>query len=597
MLTHLQIRDFAIIDAVELELRAGLTVLTGETGAGKSILVDALQLLAGGRAGAEVVRHGSERAEVCGTFELGKAPRELKQWLEEQSLDAAGELTVRRVVSADGRSRAYLNGQSVPVQLLREAGNILIDIHGQHEFQSLTRSAAQRELLDGYGDLTALVSQVGIAHRVWLGLLNRTLELDSQARDRDARLELLRYQIQELAALRLQAGEIDALAEEHARLANRGRLAAGAQAALAELYENEGMSAHAALSRALQSLRTLAGLDGKLAALLAPLEEASIHVREAARELEHYRESLDVDAARQEQVERRLAAIEELTRKHRVSAAQLPTRASQLRAELDSLERSDTDLAVLRKELAGALEAYRSQAQELSGRRAAAARALARDISARMHKLGMAGGRFEADVTQNGNAEPSQHGIDQVEFRVTANPGQPPRALAKVASGGELARLSLAVQVSCAAQESRCMVFDEVDAGIGGAVAEIVGRELRALGAHGQVLCVTHLPQVASQAHHHLRVAKLTDGRTTRTTLTELTADDRIEELARMLGGIEVTGRARAHARDMLVGATPAKGKHADAARGAQGAAGSCAPDDSAGDTIRQPRPPAARRR
>jgi DNA repair protein RecN (Recombination protein N) len=591
MLTHLQIRDFAIIDAVELELRSGLTVLTGETGAGKSILVDALQLLAGGRAGAEVVRNGCERAEISATFELAKAPRELTQWLEEQSLGGRSELTVRRVVGSDGRSRAYLNGQSVPVQLLREAGNILIDIHGQHEFQSLTRSAPQRELLDGYGALIALVGQVGIAHRVWLELLNRTLALESQARDRDARLELLRYQVQELEALRVQAGEIDALTEERVRLANRGRLAAGAQSALAELYENEGVSAHAAVSRALQSLRTLTALDAKLGALLPLLEEASIHVREAARELEHYRESLDVDAARQEEVERRLAAIEELSRKHRVDAAQLVGRATELRAELESLERADTDLAALRKELATALEAYRSKAQELSGKRTAAARALARDISARMQTLGMAGGRFEADVTHSGNAEPAQHGIDQVEFRVTANPGQPPRALAKVASGGELARLSLAVQVSCAAQASRCMVFDEVDAGIGGAVAEIVGRELRALGARGQVLCVTHLPQVASQAHQHLRVTKLTDGRTTRTTLTELNADDRVEELARMLGGIEVTGRARDHARDMLAGARQPPGREAGAGR----SRGERAKGEAAGDTVRQRRPPAKR--
>jgi DNA repair protein RecN (Recombination protein N) len=561
MLTHLQIRDFAIIDAVELELRPGLTVLTGETGAGKSIVVDALQLLAGGRAGAEVVRHGSERAEVSGTFDLSKAPRELKRWLEEQSVGGGTELTVRRVVSNDGRSRAYLNGQSVPVQLLREAGNILVDIHGQHEFQSLTRSAAQRELLDGYGGLTALVGQLGIAHRVWLELLNRTLALESQARDRDAKLELLRYQVQELAALRVQPGELEALTEERTRLTNRGRLVSGTQAALAELYENDGVSAHAAVSRALLSLRQLVALDSNLGAVLPMLEEASIHVREAARELEHYGESLEVDAARQDEVERRLAAIEELARKHRVPPGQLSGRAAQLNAELESLERADTDLAALRKELAGALEAYRTQARELSGQRMAAARALARDISARMQTLGMSGGRFEADVTQNGNADPTQHGIDQVEFRVTANPGQPPRALAKVASGGELARLSLAVQVSCTAEESRCMVFDEVDAGIGGAVAEIVGRELRALGAHGQVLCVTHLPQVACQAHHHLRVTKLTDGRTTRTTLTELTAEARVEELARMLGGIEVTGRARDHARDMLAAAAAPPGK------------------------------------
>jgi len=577
VLTHLQIRDFAIIDAVELELRRGLTVLTGETGAGKSILVDALQLLAGGRAGAEVVRHGAERAEVSGTFELGEAPRELKAWLEEQSVSGAGELTVRRVVGADGRSRAYLTGQAVPVQLLREAGNILIDIHGQHEFQSLTRSPAQRVLLDDYGSLSALTTQVAIAHRVWMELLNRTLELESKARDRDTRLELLRYQAQELQALQLKDGEIDALGEERARLANRGRLAQGAQTALAELYENEAASAHAGVSRALQALRGLAALDGKLAAVLPMLEEASIQVREAARELERYGETLDVDAARQDEVERRLAAIEELSRKHRVAPPELPERARQLGVELEGLERAELDLALVRTELAAALHGYRALAQELSGKRELAARTLARDISARMQTLGMSGGRFEVDVTQHGNAEPAEHGIDSIEFRVTANPGQPPRALAKVASGGELARLSLAVQVSCAAQATRCMVFDEVDAGIGGAVAEIVGRELRALGARGQVLCVTHLPQVACQAHHHVRVTKLTDGRTTRTTLTELSGNDRVEELARMLGGIEVTAKAREHARDML--------------------AAMQAPTNAAAEGARRPRPPAARGR
>ena len=537
MLTHLQIRDFAIIDAVELELHAGLTVLTGETGAGKSIIVDALQLLAGGRAGAEVVRHGAERAEIAATFELSQAPRELKQWLEEQSLGGGTELVVRRVVGNDGRSRAYLNGQSVPVQLLREAGSILIDIHGQHEFQSLTRSAAQRELLDGYGSLVASVGQVGIAHRVWLELLNRTLALEGQARDRDAKLELLRYQVRELNALQLKPGEAEALAEE-----------------------------------------------------------AAVQVREAARELERYRESLELDSGRQEEVQRRLAAVEELARKHHVAPAELPAQAARLVAELGTLERADTDLADLRRELAAALQGYRAQAQQLSGKRMATARVLARDISARMQTLGMAGGRFEADVTQDGNAEPAQHGIDQIEFRMTANPGSPPRPLVKVASGGELSRLSLAVQVACAAQAARCMVFDEVDAGIGGAVAEIVGRELRALGVRGQVLCVTHLPQVACQAHHHLRVAKLSVERTTRTTLAELDGDERVEELARMLGGVEITAKARAHARDMLaaamLSAPAAPGPAAGAARGAgaSDAAGK-------GDTVRQPRPPAARRR
>ncbi|MDB6046300.1 MAG: recombination and repair protein [Gammaproteobacteria bacterium] len=575
MLTHLQIRDFAIIDAIELELRPGLTVLTGETGAGKSILVDALQLLAGGRAGAEVVRHGSERAEISGTFDLAQAPRELKQWLEEQSVSGGEDLIIRRVVSADGRSRAYLNGQSVPLQLLREAGNILIDIHGQHEFQSLMRSAAQRELLDGYGRQESLTAQVGIAHRVWLELLNRTLELETKARDRDAKLDMLRYQVHELNALQLKEGEVASLLEERSRLTNRGRLADGAQTALQQLYENEEGSAHAGVSRALQALKGLASVDPRLASVVPLVEEASIQIREAARELEHYRESLDIDSARQDEVERRLSAIEELARKNRVTPAELVERATQLAAELEALERADLDLAVLRKDLANALESYRVQAQQLSARRVTTGRALAKDITTRMQTLGMSGGRFQVEVAQDGNADPTQHGIDQIEFRVTANPGQPLRALAKVASGGELSRLSLAVQVSCAARETRCMVFDEVDSGIGGAVAEIVGRELRALGTRGQVLCVTHLPQVASQGHHHLRVTKLTDGRTTRTALTELTAQDRVEELARMLGGIEVTAKAREHAKEML----------------------KVASDDTTGDTRRQPRPSVSSKR
>ncbi|MGH8211010.1 MAG: DNA repair protein RecN [Steroidobacteraceae bacterium] len=575
MLTHLHIRDFAIIDAIELELRPGLTVLTGETGAGKSILVDALQLLAGGRAGAEVVRQGSERAEISGTFDLAQTPRELKQWLEEQSVGGGEDLIIRRVVAADGRSRAYLNGQSVPLQLLREAGNILIDIHGQHEFQSLMRSAAQRDLLDGYGKHETLAAQVGIAHRVWLEILNRTLDLETRARDRDAKLELLRYQVNELGALQLKEGEVASLIEERARLSNRGRLAEGAQAALQQLYENEEGSAYAGVSRALQALRGLASVDPKLASVVPILEEASIQITEAARELEHYRETLDIDSARQDEVEQRLSAIEELARKNRVTPAELVERAGQLTTELEGLERAELDLAVLRKDLASALESYRAQAEQLSARRATAGRALAKDITTRMQTLGMPGGRFQVEVTQDGNADPAQHGIDQIEFRVTANPGQPLRALSKVASGGELSRLSLAVQVSCAARETRCMVFDEVDSGIGGAIAEIVGRELRALGSRGQVLCVTHLPQVASQGHHHLRVTKLTDGRTTRTTLTELSAQDRVEELARMLGGIEVTAKAREHAKEML----------------------KVASDSATGDTQKQARLPIAKRR
>jgi DNA repair protein RecN (Recombination protein N) len=561
VLIHLQIRDFALIESVELELRSGLTVLTGETGAGKSIIVEALELIAGGRAGPEVVRQGAERAEISASFSLEDAPRELKRWLEEQAISAEQELNIRRLVSADGRGRAYLNAQAVPLQALRDVGALLIDIHGQHEFQSLTRPAAQRELLDGYGRHEALTEQVSIAHRVWLSLLNRTLELETHAADQDQRSALLKHQLQELEALGLREGEFASLSEEHTRLTNRGRLAEGAHLALSHLYESEDSSAHAGASRALAGLRGLSTLDSRIAQIAPLVESALIQVREAARELHHYVESLEMDTARQEEVERRLAAIEDLARKHRIAPADLPERTRQLATDLASLETAETDLATLRKDLAAALAHYRELAARLSARRVTAGRSFAKEITARMQALGMAGGRFQVDVSPLGSSEPEPHGADQVEFRVTANPGQPPRPLAKVASGGELSRLSLAVQVSSATHEKSCMVFDEVDAGVGGAVAEIVGRELRLLAEGSQVLCVTHLPQVASQGHHHFRVSKLSDGRTTRTALTELSEEARTEELARMLGGIEVTAKAREHAREMLkaalVGAEP----------------------------------------
>jgi DNA repair protein RecN (Recombination protein N) len=552
MLTYLHILDFAIIDELELDVRAGLTVLTGETGAGKSILVDALQLISGGRAGTEVVRHGAARAEVTANFGLAQAPRELKSWLEDQSITVEEELSVRRVVTADGRSRAYLNGQSVTLQQLREAGNILLDIHGQHEFQSLTRSVGQRELLDAYGRHEVAAAEVGIAHRVWLQLLNAALELEAKARDRDARLSLLRYQAQELTALGLVAGEFAALSEEATRMANRGRLTESVQGALGHLYEDDTGSAHAAVSRALQQLKSVAALDPGIAAVLPLIDGAAIQIREAAREMQHYLDSQDFDAARQDQVQRRLAAIEELARKNRIGPAQLHERAAELETELAQLESAESDLATVRTDLAAALERYREQAKLLSARRATAARALSKTVTNHMQQLGMAGGRFQIDVTPLESTEPQPHGVDQIEFRVTANPGQPLRALAKVASGGELARLSLAVQVACAGRDSRCMVFDEVDSGIGGAIAEIVGRELRTLADQAQVLCVTHLPQVASQGHHHLRVNKLTDGKTTRTSLSDLSPDERVEELARMLGGVDITAKAREHAQEML---------------------------------------------
>jgi DNA repair protein RecN (Recombination protein N) len=551
MLTHLQIRDFAIIDLIELEVRAGLTVLTGETGAGKSIVVDALALLSGGKGGAEVVRAGTERAELSATFDIGDSPPELRELLKEQSIDAEDELTVRRVIAADGRSRGYINGVSVPLTLLRDVGALVVDIHGQHEFQSLTRPAAQRELLDDFGKHLELAGNVRESHKIWVALVNRASELEGKAKDRDSRIEMLRFQVNELKALDLKEGEVPQLAEERTRHSNRGRLAEAAQAAVGLLYDSDDGNAHATASRALAGIKTLSSVDPRLAKVVPMVDEATIQIREAARELSRYHETLDIDPARQEEVERRLAAIEELSRKHRVNASELVGRAAQLENELAELDSADNNLSALKKQQAEALDAYRKLATQLSLSRQAAARALSKDITARMQTLGMAGGRFLIDVSQP-NGEPSVHGLDTIEFRVTANPGQPLRPLAKVASGGELSRLSLAVQVACSAKDTRCMVFDEVDSGVGGAVAEIVGRELKALGFSGQTLCVTHLPQVAAQGHHQLRVSKLTDGKTTRTTIAELTMDERVEEVARMLGGKEITGKARDHAREML---------------------------------------------
>lgn len=558
MLTHLQIRDFAIVDSVELDFSRGLTVLTGETGAGKSLVVDALTLAAGARAGADQIRSGAERAEVAARFDLSGAPASLRALLDEQAIDADEELLVRRVISADGRSRAFLNGQQVTLQVLRDAVSDLVDIHGQHEFQSLVRPASQRELLDDYGRLTALSTEVQAACKAWSLVRERQRELESRARDREARLDLLRYQEGELAALDLKPGEHATLLVESQKLANAGRLLGSAQGALQRLYDGEGGTAHEALSQALALLKPLAPVDPELAALLPLLEEAQIRVGEAARGLTRYADSLDLDSNRQSDVEQRLASIEDLARKHRLPPDELAARHAALREEREALERADTDLAALRHEEAAALLRYRDVAMRLSSGRVAAARSLADDITQRMQGLGMAGGLFDIDMQSSPDGDPQPTGMDQIEFRVSANPGQPPRPLAKVASGGELARLSLAVQVACTADERRCMVFDEVDSGIGGAVAEIVGRELRGLGGRAQVVCVTHLPQVASQGHQHLRVLKLTDGKTTRTGITPMSGEDRAREIARMLGGLNVTERGLEHAREMLaVAAAP----------------------------------------
>jgi DNA repair protein RecN (Recombination protein N) len=570
MLTHLDLKDLVIVDRAELELQAGMTALTGETGAGKSIIVDALLLVAGGRAAGDVVRQGAERAEVTASF--AQLPPAARRWLESQSIEFDGDLVLRRVINSDGRTRAYVNGQVVPLQSLRELAGALIEIHGQQEFQRLVNRAAQRELLDERLPDQAPRKDVAQAFERLKTCRREFASLQAAAQDRDARLELLRFQVRELEADVSSVEAIEELFADQKRIAGKGRLGSAARSALTAAYESEGDSAHDLLGRAQSALRGVVDGETELAGASELLGEAAILTQEAARALQGFLEALDIDPARQDEIERRAAALEALARKHRVAVLELPDHRERLAAELDTLERATSSLAVLRGQLEVLTRDYELAAARLHAARTAAAAKLGAEVTELMQSLGMGGGKFSIAVAPSA-ADPSVTGSDDIEFLVSANPGQPLKGLAKVASGGELSRISLAIQVAgavpaapgaeaAALPASFCMVFDEVDAGIGGAVAEIVGKQLRALGEHGQVLCVTHLAQVASQAHRQFRVTKLTDGKITRTALKRLGESDRVDEVARMLGGVDITEQARAHARDMLArGATAESAK------------------------------------
>ncbi len=551
MLTRLTIRAIAIVDELELDLAAGMTAITGETGAGKSIMVDALGLLLGDRAEPGVVRPGAGRAEIAATFDLAAQPR-ARAWLAGRDLDGdVEECHLRRVIGADGRSRGYINGSPQPLAALREAGELLVDIHGQHAHQSLLRREVQRQLLDEQAGVDALLGEVDAAFRHRAELARRLETLRRSGAEREERLELLRYQAGELRALGLEPGEVESLEEEHRRLAHAGQILAACQQALGWLYEGEEVSAQALLGHCAQELGALVDLDPALGETLELVDAALIQVREAGDALRRHASGLELDPARLEWVERRLGDIQDLARKHRSKPTALPGVLSALEAELAALEGGEQDLARLEAELAQAEAAYGKAAAALSARRREAALRLGEAVSTAMQGLGMGGGRLEVRVEPL--ERPAAHGTDAVEFLVSANPGQPLRPLARVASGGELSRISLAIQVLAAHGTGvPTLIFDEVDSGIGGGVAEMVGRQLRTLGGARQVLCVTHLPQVAAQAHHHLQVSKHTDGQTTRTGVTPLDHHRRVEEIARMLGGVELTDNTLAHAEEMV---------------------------------------------
>jgi DNA repair protein RecN (Recombination protein N) len=551
MLRSLYVKDFAIVGAAEIAFGPGMTVVTGETGAGKSLLVDALMLLAGGRADAAMVRHGRERAELSADFDLADRS-DLREWLAAEELDDDDACQLRRVIRTEGSSRAWINGRPVTLAQLKALGEKLVEIHGQHEQQALLDRGRQLALLDAFGDHADLLAEVGRIALAWREVGARIGEIEGGA-DPAERIDWLRHQVAELDRDALGADELAALDALQRRLGNAGQLLQGG-AGLADLIDADGApSLTRLLARAQAEAARVAALDPKTAAIGELLDAARIQLDEAADALSRYRDSVDLDPERLAEAEAQLARLHDLARKHRVPVGGLKAQAETLRAELDVLQNAGTRLAQLHRERVRLATDHAGAAQRLSAARAAAARRFGDAVSRMLGELGMAGACLAVGLEATAGDDPDPRGRERAEFLVAANPGQPPRPLRKVASGGELSRISLAIEVAALGLDHvGTMVFDEVDSGIGGAVAEVVGRTLRRLGEERQVLCVTHLPQVAAQAHRHLAASKSSDGASTQMRIDALDGDARRDEIARMLGGIRITRETRAHARQML---------------------------------------------
>ena len=556
MLTHLAIRDFAVVTAAELEFGAGLTVISGETGAGKSLLVDALGFLSGLRADSGMVRHGARRAELHAEFDLAAADA-ARQWLREEEFDDGDACQLRRTLRADGGSRAWINGRPATLSQLAALAERLVEIHGQHEHQALLSRPSQLALLDAFGGHGPQLAAVTGAARRWSALLR---ERDDLARVREGRPgdvtergEWLEHQLAELDREAIDPASIAELDASHRRHANSAGLIAACDTALARLDGDDSTG----LPRLLRQLRGELGRmqehEPRLAEVDAMLDAAAIQLDEAGLLLERVRSDLNVDPDQLEELERRLTRLHELSRKHQVAPEGLEAQRDALAAELDSLRNAAVRLQALDGEIAAAAEDWRKAADALGKARARAGKALSKATTALIAELGMGGGRFDIAFEPVESGRPDPQGAERVEFLVSANAGQPPRPLRKVASGGELSRISLAIEVAALGHDAvPTMVFDEVDSGIGGATAEIVGQKLRALGDSRQVLCVTHLPQVAAQGHAHYRVSKAASEGVTQSAVQQLDARQRQEELARMLGGVEVSTEARAAAKRLL---------------------------------------------
>lgn len=555
MLTNITIKNYIIIDLLELDFHAGLTALTGETGAGKSILLGAVGLVLGDRADTDTIKEDSDFADIIAEFDIQNNTA-VKLWLQQQDLessaDGMAECNLRRRINKDGRSRAHINGTPVNLGLLRELGEMLIDIHGQHEHQSLMKSDSQRQLLDDYADHPVLLSDIRTTYNDLIDSQKQLQKLELNSADRTDRLKLLSFQIEELDTLALEENEFQILSEKHKRLANSEKLIQSTQNALNTLHENDDSSIQSELARIIHTVQDIKTLDERLSPTLNLLEEAQIQIDEAISELNSYSSSLDTDPEGLITIESRIQAILDTARKHHVDPDSLQTLHSQLQDELDDIDHADEKLEELQENVKKHENQYFILAKQLTKNRIKTAAILNKKITSAMQTLGMKGGLFEININSEKN-KLSVSGSDKIEFTVTANSGNRCKALAKVASGGELARISLAIQMITASQNKiSTLIFDEVDSGVGGGIAEIVGQHLRQLGSTNQVICITHLPQVASQAHHHMKVHKISRKQITNTHVDPLDNKQRIEEIARMLSGVDITKQSLANAKAMI---------------------------------------------
>ncbi|RLQ23627.1 DNA repair protein RecN [Seongchinamella sediminis] len=549
MLSHISISNYTIVSALEMEFAPGMTVITGETGAGKSIMLDALGLCLGDRADPKAVRHGCDRADITATFDISNIPA-ARNWLQSRDLTGGDDCILRRVITTEGRSRAYINGSTCTLQDCAQLGAMLIDIHSQHAHQSLLRKPVQRALLDAYAGQQQLASQVEQLASAWLRA-QRELELLAGSRDEHtARAQLLAYQVDELNALALQEGELAELEQEQRTLANAEQILSSAHAAL-ELCEEQ----ESGTRRALQLLAGDVNSGAAIAGARELLDSAAIQLNEARSEIERHIDGVEINPERLADVEQRLEAIYDVARKHRVMPEDVIATHQHLEEELQSLSGSGERIDELAAEMAKLAAEYHTAAGKLGKQRQKAGKKLVAAAQGILATLAMAQCTLEIALRPRDDAAPHPHGREDIEFLISTNPGAAPQPLGKIASGGELSRISLAIQVvTASAGTVPSMVFDEVDVGIGGAVAEVVGRLLRGLAAQAQVLCVTHLPQVAAQGQQHLQVNKTADRKSVHTDLSQLDADGRIDEIARMLGGVKITEQTLAHAREMLEG-------------------------------------------